>query len=57
MVPISVAEALDGLDLEIIYDRTDWRTCANQERLRAAEKFELLIPTSIPLEYILNLHG
>ena len=49
---LPVAEALEFLDVEILYTRTDWSDPSIQLRLRAAEKFEVLVPTSVPRKLI-----
>lgn len=49
------AEQLDKLDLEIIYKRTDWKVPENNARLQRAKRFELLIPKSVPVQFIGNL--
>ncbi|MDG5494913.1 DarT ssDNA thymidine ADP-ribosyltransferase family protein [Niveispirillum sp. BGYR6] len=50
-VPIS--EAPDGyIDFEVIYTKTDWKNPEIQERLKAAKKCEILIPSHIPAKYI-----
>jgi ssDNA thymidine ADP-ribosyltransferase, DarT len=56
-IPVSIADAMNELDLDSIYDRTDWCVDANKQRLHMADKCEVLIPTWIPLEYISNPHG
>jgi len=48
-------DALDGLDLDVIYKRTDWSDSAIQARLQVAEKYEILVPTGVPLAAI--IHG
>lgn len=49
------AEAMVGkLDLEVIYTRTDWKDAKIQERLKTARLCELLIPDSVPFEFIRN---
>jgi hypothetical protein len=45
---LSVADAIDRLDVEVLYTRTDWKDPAINLRLRAAEKFEVLIPAAVP---------
>lgn len=45
---LPIAEAVCRLDLEVLYKRTDWRNPAINIRLRAAEKFEVLIPNGVP---------
>ncbi len=55
IVPEAPGEVLEKLDLEVIYRRTNWKDAAVKERLKTAEKFEILVPDSVPLEYILNI--
>ena len=50
----SIEEALEMIDFEVLYTRTDWRNPEIQQRLRAAEKSEVLVPRFIPLELIRN---
>jgi hypothetical protein len=45
---LPVADAIDRLDVEVLYTRTDWKDPAINLRLRAAEKFEVLIPDAVP---------
>jgi hypothetical protein len=54
VVRVAAATALDGLDLEVIYSRTDWTDAAVQARLQAAEKYEILIPGSLAKQYIVG---
>ncbi len=49
---LTLAEACDALDFEVIYDRTDWRDPDIKQRRLAAKKYELLIPKCVPLELI-----
>ena len=53
--PGPVIAKLEDLDLEVIYTRTDWNNASVKQRLTAARRYEVLIPTSIPAEYIGNL--
>lgn len=52
---IAVATALDALDLEVLYTRMNWQDATINERLRIAEKYEILVPKRVALKYI--LHG
>ena len=55
-VPIlTLEDAVEQMDFEVIYERTNWRDPAIQERRRAAKKYEILIPGSIPLAKIRGL--
>jgi hypothetical protein len=49
---LPIEDAVDRLDVEVIYTRTDWGDAAVQARLRAAEKFEVLVPTVVPRDMI-----
>jgi hypothetical protein len=49
---LPVVEALEKLDVEVIYTRTNWSDPAIYQRLVAAEKFEILIPNAVPLDLI-----
>jgi hypothetical protein len=50
-VPIAQAQ----IDYEVLYTRTDWTNPAIQERLKQAEKCEVLVPHRIPLNFIRNI--
>lgn len=49
---LSVADAVSRLDVEVLYKRTNWSDPAVQSRLRAAEKYEVLIPDVVPYKLI-----
>ncbi|NQU47745.1 MAG: DUF4433 domain-containing protein [Planctomycetes bacterium] len=51
---LPVADAVDRMDVEVLYTRTDWKDPAIYLRLRAAEKFEVLIPNVVPRDLILG---
>lgn len=48
-------EARGLIDFEVLCSYTNWRDPAVQERLQAAEKYEILVPRAIPLDLIRNL--
>ncbi len=52
---ISLAAALEVIDFTVLYTRTDWTDPEIQQRLRQAEKYELLVPDHVPMKYIRNL--
>jgi hypothetical protein len=52
---IPIAEAADKIDYQVLYTRTDWTDNAVMERLKAAEKCEVLVPKFIPLNLIRNV--
>lgn len=45
---LPLEEAIAALDVEVLYNRTDWSDPAIQARLSTAEKFEVLVPHSVP---------
>lgn len=47
-----VADTLKEIDLEVIYKRMEWGDPAINQRLRTAEKYEILIPNEVALKYI-----
>jgi hypothetical protein len=48
-------DALEVIDFEVLYTRTDWKNREVKQRLDQAEKCEILVPDHIPLELIRNL--
>ena len=55
VVPEAPGKVLEKIDLEVIYCRTDWTNASIKERRKVAQKFEILVPDQVPLEYILNV--
>ena len=55
VTPITLAEACGQLDFAAIYGRMDWTDPEQMERVKVARKYELLIPSVIPLHYIRNI--
>ena len=51
----SIAEAVEMIDFQVLYTRTDWRDPEVQERLQKAERYEILVPHHVPLALIRNL--
>lgn len=51
---VAAASALEGLDLEVLYKRTEWGDPDINARLRKAEKYEILVPTSLAVQYIIR---
>ena len=49
---LPIEEAVKKLDAEVLYERTKWSDPAVQQRLQAAEKLEVLVPDSVPLDLI-----
>lgn len=52
---LPVAEAIDRLDIEVLYTRTDWSDPEVQSRLQEAEKFEVLVPNAVPRKMIVGI--
>jgi len=48
-------EAVERLDLEVLYELTNWRDHHIQERLKIARRAEVLVPDHIPIEQLRNL--
>jgi hypothetical protein len=53
---LSIQDAVDRLDTQVLYTRTDWNDPAINLRLRAAEKFEVLIPNAVPRDLIIGYY-
>jgi tRNA U38,U39,U40 pseudouridine synthase TruA len=51
----TMQQAREMIDFEVLYSRTDWKDHHVQQRLQAAEKYEILVPRAIPLDLIRNL--
>lgn len=47
-------QAREMVDFEVLYTRTNWNDPNIQQRLRQAEKCELLVPDHVPLKLIRN---
>ena len=54
IAPEAPGEVLEKLDIEAIY-RPAWGAPGFVDRLKVAEKFEILVPDQVPLNYILGL--
>ena len=52
---LDLHQAVEQIDFEVIYDRTNWRDPLIQVRRRHAQKAEILIPNSVPLAMIRNI--
>ncbi|WP_448481438.1 DarT ssDNA thymidine ADP-ribosyltransferase family protein [Pseudoxanthomonas mexicana] len=50
--PIGIKEALATMDFPVIYTRLDWRDPDVRKRRDIAKKYELLVPTQVPLDMI-----
>ena len=51
----TIAQARTMIDFQVLYTRTDWSDPVIQQRLKQAEKCEILVPQLIPLTHIRNL--
>jgi ssDNA thymidine ADP-ribosyltransferase, DarT len=51
----TINEASGLIDFDVLYTRTNWSDPQVQQRLQAAEKYEILVPRGIPLDLIRNL--
>ena len=51
---LPIEEAIEHLDKEVVYTRTDWANAEIQNRLQIAEKVEVLIPNAVPRNLILG---
>lgn len=49
---VDVEAGLDALDVEVLYTRTDWNEPDVQQRLRQAERCEVLVPRLVPIGLI-----
>lgn len=57
VVPKEVAEALSEIDVEVIYTRTKWKDPAIKQRLDVVDKYEVVIPDIVPINYVQNANG
>ncbi|WP_137152334.1 DarT ssDNA thymidine ADP-ribosyltransferase family protein [Devosia sp. FKR38] len=56
--PLPPAEIINKLDWEILYGgRLKWKEPQNYERLKIAEKYEVLVPVQVAHKFIKNLNG
>ncbi len=47
-----LGEIDDYLDPQLVYGYTDWKDAGIQERLKAARKFEILVPDHVPVRLL-----
>jgi hypothetical protein len=52
VLPLSFCEAVEQMDFEVVYDRTDWTDPEVKQRRLRAKKYELLVPGPIALDMI-----
>jgi len=48
---IPIHDALEMIDSEVLYGKTDWHDPEILDRLKAAEKCEILVPDVVPFKY------
>lgn len=53
---LDIADAVDLLDTDVLYTRTDWRDPAIYGRLCTAEKFEVLVPDAVSCDLIAGVY-
>lgn len=49
---VPLRDALDEIDVEVLYQRTKWSDPEVSKRLRAVERYEILVPNGIELRMI-----
>jgi len=52
---LTPGKALEAIDWEVLFTRTDWKQPEIQDRLQKAEKSEILLPREVPVALILNI--
>lgn len=52
---MDIQDAIDQIDIEVLYSRTDWKDPKMQARLQAAEKWEILVPSTVPRQLITKI--
>jgi hypothetical protein len=51
-VLLDLEEAFDDFDWDALYGRLNWKVAEEQQRRKAVEKYEVLVPGSVPLTVI-----
>lgn len=51
----TIEQAEKIIDFEVLYQRTDWNDSSIQSRLKKVEKYEILVPDTIPMKLIRNI--
>lgn len=52
---LDLAEAEKVIDFEVLYTRTEWSNQLIKERRKKVKKYEVLVPSFIPLKLIRNI--
>jgi hypothetical protein len=50
-------DAIPQLDLDVLYKKLDWRDIEIRKRLKAAQRYEILVPDHVPVDLIHFPHG
>lgn len=50
--PFNASQAINNIDFEVLFERTDWKDPEIRERRNNAKKSEILVPVSVPLSVI-----
>lgn len=57
VTPLPPKEIINSLDWEILYGGIRWDTPEKLERVRVAEKYEVLVPVEVARKHLRNLNG
>ncbi len=52
---LTLEQATAEMDFSAAYERMEWSIQEQMQRVLAARKYELLVPSHVPLRYIRNL--
>jgi hypothetical protein len=52
IVPVTIDQACKSIDFEVLYHQTDWKDPKIKARLQQASKYEILVPTKVPIGLI-----
>ena len=55
MMPLADALAHKKVDVEVLYQRTNWRDAAVQQRLQTVKKWEVLVSDHVPKDLIVGV--
>ena len=53
--PLTIEQATSEMDFSAVYEHMEWRIPDQMQRVLTARKYELLVPSYVPLRYIRNL--
>jgi hypothetical protein len=57
VVPMMPLDALSEMHTDVIYTRTDWSNPGIQEKRNEVKKYEILVPSHVPINFIMNSNG